>query len=122
MNKTIAQEQPAPVAACGCGCTPESGGRRALAVDPAIKAGNLKRLRRIEGQVRGLQRMVEEDRYCADILMQISAVQEALQGVGRALLRNHLRHCVSQTLRSGTAEQAETIYEELLELFGRHAG
>ena len=111
---------PAPNASCGCGARDE--GRKAVAVDPAIKAANLRRLRRIEGQVRGLQRLVGEDRYCADILMQISAVREALQGVGRALLRNHLRHCVSQAIRSGTPEQAEAVYEELVELFGKPRG
>ncbi|HYE88543.1 MAG TPA: metal-sensitive transcriptional regulator, partial [Vicinamibacterales bacterium] len=58
----------------------------AEAVDGAIKGANLKRLRRIEGQVRGLQRMVEEDRYCPDIITQIASVQEALRSVGRQLL------------------------------------
>ena len=62
---------------------------------PDIKERNLKRLRRIEGQVRGLQKMVEEDRYCADILTQISSVHEALRAVGRELMRNHLKHCAT---------------------------
>src|SRR6266571_3405717 len=66
-------------AACGCAVHPRA--RKALAVDPEIKSSNLKRLRRIEGQVRGLQRLVTEDRYCADILVQISSVQEALRSV-----------------------------------------
>ena len=57
-----------------------TAGRHADAVDPAIKEANLKRLRRIEGQVRGLQKMVEEDRYCPDIITQIASVQEALRG------------------------------------------
>ena len=68
--------------ACGCGKQMKSG-RKAVAVDPEIKTSNLKRLRRIEGQIRGLQRMVDEEYYCADILVQISSVQEALRGVGR---------------------------------------
>ena len=59
----------------------------AEAVDAEIKDANLKRLRRIEGQIRGLQKMVEEDRYCPDIITQIASVQEALRGVGRQLLR-----------------------------------
>ena len=59
-------------AACGC-AEPDPGGRKAAGVDPDIKARNLKRLRRIEGQIRGLQKMVEEDRYCADIMTQISS-------------------------------------------------
>jgi hypothetical protein len=62
-----------------CGCDVHSTARKAVAVDPEIKAANLKRLRRIEGQIRGLQKMIEEDRYCADIVIQISSVQEALR-------------------------------------------
>src|SRR5258708_38130952 len=81
-------------AACGCAAHPKA--RKAIAVDPEIRSSNLKRLRRIEGQVRGLQRLVIEDRYCADILVQISSVQEALRSVGRALMRNHLRHYASE--------------------------
>lgn len=92
--------------------------RKAIAVDTAAKSANLKRLRRIEGQVRGLHKMVEEDRYCADILMQISSVQEALRGVSRELMRNHLRHCVTHNLQHGKKEN-ET-YNELVELFFKH--
>ena len=84
-------------------------------VDPSIKDANQKRLRRIEGQVRGLQKMVDEDRYCADILMQISSVQEALRSVGRELLRNHLKHCATAAIR-GSDGEAEKMYEELVEL------
>ena len=65
-------------------------GRRAHAVDADGKARNLRRLRRIEGQVRGLHKMVEEERYCADVLTQIASVHEALRAVGRELVRNHL--------------------------------
>ncbi len=108
---------------CGCGCavdeaSPE-GGRKAVGVDPAIKERNLKRLRRIEGQVRGLQRMVEEDRYCADILTQISSVHEALRSTGKELMRNHLRHCVAAAVKSGP-EAAEEAYDELIGLLYRH--
>ena len=109
-----------PVAtACGCGARPKS--RKAMAVDPEIKSSNLKRLRRIEGQVRGLQRMVSDDRYCADILVQISSVQEALRSVGRALMRNHLRHCASEAIRDESPGRAEAMYEELLHLMDRHS-
>ena len=69
--------------------------RKAIAVDPDTKTANVKRLRRIEGQVRGIQKMVEEDRYCADIIVQVAAVQEALRGVARSLMRNHLHHCAA---------------------------
>lgn len=79
------------------------------------KARNLTRLRRIEGQVRGLQRMVEEDRYCTEIMTQIASVHEALRGVSRELMRNHLRHCTADAVKSGDA-RAEEIYEELLDL------
>lgn len=114
------------VAGCGCGCAVEAGDgaragvRKAVGVDPAIKDRNLKRLRRIEGQVRGLQRMVEEDRYCADILTQISSVHEALRSTGRELMRNHLRHCVAEAVRSGP-DAAEAAYDELIGLMYRHA-
>jgi DNA-binding FrmR family transcriptional regulator len=97
-----------------------AGGRKAVAVDPAIKERNLKRLRRIEGQVRGLQRMVEEDRYCADVMTQIASVHEALRGVGRELMRNHLRHCATTAIKAG-ADDAEAMYDELVELMYRHA-
>lgn len=107
--------------ACGCGVgQPLSGTRRkALAVDPDVKDRNLKRLRRIDGQVRGIQKMVEEDRYCSDILMQISSVHEALRAVGRELMRNHLRHCASAAIRKDD-ESANAMYDELLDLMYRH--
>jgi DNA-binding FrmR family transcriptional regulator len=90
-------------------------------IDPATKQAVLNRLRRIEGQVRGLQRMVEEERYCADILTQMQSVQEALRGVGRELLENHLRHCTTTALRSNDPARAEEMYQELLELAWRSA-
>ncbi len=65
--------------------------------------------------------MVEEDRYCADIMVQISAVQEALRTVGRALMRNHLKHCASQAISQGTPAEAETMYDELLNLIYKHS-
>ncbi len=111
-------------AACGCGCGAtegtDAGGSRAVAVDPGIKERNGKRLRRIEGQVRGLQRMVEEDRYCADILTQISSVHEALRSVGRELVRNHLRHCARSAIHSGDDARAEAMYDELVDMMYRH--
>ncbi len=103
---------------CGCGVAND---RKAAAVDPEVKARNLKRLRRIEGQVRGLQRMIEEDRYCADIMTQISSVHEALRSVGRELMRNHLRHCATSAIRSGEEATAEAMYDELIDLMYRLA-
>lgn len=98
-----------------CGCEAGGEGRKAVGVDPEIKDRNLKRLRRIEGQVRGLQKMVEEDRYCPEIMVQIASVHEALRAVGRELMRNHLRHCVTRAVRSG-GPAAEATYDELVEL------
>jgi DNA-binding FrmR family transcriptional regulator len=102
-------------ALCGCETGNAEPGRRAAAVDPERKERNLKRLRRIEGQVRGLQKMVQEDRYCADIMTQITSVHEALRAVGRELMRNHLRHCVTRAVRAGGTE-AEAMYDELVDL------
>ncbi len=107
------------IASCACGTT-NDGERKAVAVDPAIKHTVLTRLRRIEGQVRGLQKMVEEERYCADILTQVSSVHEALRGVGRALLQNHLRHCATEAIRSGDDERAEAMYQELIDLMAKN--
>ena len=103
-----------------CGCAVQHGGRKAVGVDQDLKTKNLNRLRRIEGQVRGLQHMVEEDRYCADILIQVSSVQEALRAVGSTLLRNHLRHCVTDAVSRGP-DQAKASYDELVELFEKYS-
>ena len=103
-----------------CGCDSKSKGRKAVRVDPELKNSNLKRLRRIEGQIRGLQNMVEEERYCADIVIQISSVQEALRGVGKALMQNHLHHCAAEAIRSGNEAEVSAMYEELLGLIFRH--
>jgi DNA-binding FrmR family transcriptional regulator len=97
----------------------ERGGRKAHGVDADTKERNLARLRRVEGQVRGLQKMVQEDRYCADILMQISSVHEALRSVGRELVRNHLRHCATAAIRTGDAS-AEGMYDELVDMMYKH--
>lgn len=69
----------------------------------------LRRLKNIEGQVRGLQRMVEEEQYCVDILTQISAVRAALKQAGMLVLKRHIEHCVSDAVRAGGKEQAEII-------------
>jgi DNA-binding FrmR family transcriptional regulator len=75
------------------------------------KDNYLKRLRRVEGQVRGLQRMVEEDQYCIDILTQVSAVTKALQAVALGLLEEHLGHCVAQAVAQGGDEATEKVRE-----------
>lgn len=99
--------------------TPGVPERKATAVDADGKARNVKRLRRIEGQVRGLQKMVEDDRYCADILTQISSVHEALRAVGRELMRNHVKHCATSAIKTGP-DEADAMYDELVELMYRH--
>ena len=106
------------IAPCACAARPGDG-THATAVDPEIKGAVLTRLRRIEGQVRGLQKMVDEERYCADVLTQVSSVQEALRGVGRSLLHNHLKHCATQAIRSGDPGQADAMYDELMDLMSR---
>jgi DNA-binding FrmR family transcriptional regulator len=75
-----------------------------------------KRLARIEGQVRGLQRMVAEDRYCADVMTQIASVHEALRAAGRELMRHHLEHCATEAIRSDDPAQANAMYDELMAL------
>jgi len=77
------------------------------------------RLRRIEGQVQGLQRMVENDAYCVDILLQISAVQGALEQVQKLLLGRHIESCVADALRSGSKTDRQQKIEELLDVFAR---
>jgi CsoR family transcriptional regulator, copper-sensing transcriptional repressor len=93
--------------------------RHAVAVDADIKEKNLLRLRRIEGQIRGLQKMVEEERYCADILVQVSSAHEALRAVSRELMRNHLKHCATAAITSDGLE-ADAMYNELVELMYKH--
>jgi CsoR family transcriptional regulator, copper-sensing transcriptional repressor len=86
---------------------------------PASTERTLKRLRRIEGQVRGLQKMVAEERYCADIMIQVSSVHAALRAVGRELMRNHLEHCATNAIR-GTPDEAKAMYDELMDLIYTH--
>ena len=84
---------------------------------PADKQRDVsQRLNRIEGQVRGLQRMVEEGRYCGDVLNQITSVQRALRAVGEIITRNHLETCVTESLRSGDREAAQDTYDEIMNL------
>ena len=75
------------------------------------KDGYLRRLRRIEGQIRGLQRMIENDEYCIDVLTQISAATKALQSVSIALLDEHLRHCVTEAINAGGTNAEQKITE-----------
>ena len=85
------------------------------------KEALVKRLHRIEGQVRGIERMVEDDRYCIDILTQIAAVNTALEALALKLLDEHVRHCVAGALTSGDKADAAKKTEELLEAVQRFA-
>jgi len=95
--------------------------RHAVHVDERTKENLSLRLRRVEGQVRGIQKMIEDERYCPDILVQMSAVHESMRSIERMLLRNHLQHCTTETLRSGDDKKAQRTYQELTELFYKHA-
>ncbi|MGH9394759.1 MAG: metal-sensitive transcriptional regulator [Terriglobales bacterium] len=82
-------------------------------------AANLRRLRKIEGQVRGLQKMVAEGRYCTDVIIQVASVQQALRGVARQLMRHHLAHCARTAMAQG-GESAERMSGELLDVIYKH--
>jgi len=87
--------------------------------DADSKSKLANRLSRIEGQVRGVSRMVEEDRYCIDILTQVQAVRAALARVETELLKDHLNHCIEGAIVSGDAEEQRRKASELIELLGR---
>ena len=91
-------------------------------IDDETRTKTLGRLRRIEGQVQGLQRMIEADQYCVDILLQISAVQGALEQVEKLLLGRHIESCVADALRSGSRTERQRKVDELLEVFSRFGG
>jgi DNA-binding FrmR family transcriptional regulator len=84
-----------------------------------IKESTLRRLERIEGQVRGLARMVEEDRYCIDIVTQISAVRAALRRAEEEVLRDHVAHCVEHAIASGNRAEQRRKVAELMDVVGR---
>ncbi len=91
-------------------------------MDIQTKAKTLGRLRRIEGQVQGIQRMVEEDKDRVDILLQLTAVQGAVEQVRKLLLGQHLESCVAEAVRSGNARDRQRKMDELLEVFSRFSG
>ena len=124
-----ASPEGARAAAC-CGCGAAAGleaardgvgpGAHAAGVDHDLKAANLKHLKRIEGQVRGIAAMIDENRYCADIIQQCAAVQESLRSVAKNLLRNHLSHCANHAMHGDEAQQAAMV-DELISLVGKIA-
>lgn len=94
--------------------------RKALAVEPDLKAANITRLKRTEGQVRGIIKMIEADRYCPDVMIQISAAQESLRAVSKNLLKNHLKHCARAALKAGE-EEADAMCDELMDVMTKLA-
>ncbi len=91
-------------------------------IDDETKAKARGRLRRIEGQVQGIERMVDGGAYCVDILLQISAVQGALEQVQKLILGRHIESCVADALRSGSGRERQRKLDELLEVFSRFGG
>ena len=91
-------------------------------IDDETKVKALGRLRRIEGQVQGIQRMVEEKKYCVDILLQLTAVEGAVEQVQRLLLGRHIEACVADAIRSGSTRDRQKKVDELLDVFSRFSG
>jgi DNA-binding FrmR family transcriptional regulator len=91
-------------------------------MNETTKSACMKRLSRIEGQVRGLARMVEEDRYCIDIVTQLSAVRAALRRVEQEVLRDHVSHCVKHAMQSGDFEDQNRKIQELMDVLERSQG
>ena len=91
-------------------------------MDAETKRQALGRLRRILGQIQGVQRMVEEEKYCVDILLQISAVQGALEQVSKILMTRHIQTCVQYSLRAGSERERSQKIDELVRVFTRHSG
>ncbi len=124
MARTPAPRTPTPLARRGDCCSDETAPapsapvRKAVAVDGSIKASNLRQLRRIEGQIRGIAAMIEGDRYCADVITQVAAARESLRTVARNLLKNHLRHCAARAM-SRTGANRDAMIDELLALTDR---
>lgn len=125
-KKTTSRSRAKNVAEPDCACESPtnvlspSTGRKAVAVDQDLKATNIVRLKRAEGQVRGVVRMIEQDRYCADTIIQIAAAQESLRAVAKNLLRNHLKHCARAALKASQAE-ADAMCNELMDVMSKIA-
>ena len=90
-------------------------------MDPATKTNIRARLRRIEGQTKGIARMVEEDRYCIDVLLQLQAAQSAMTQVARIVFESHMHSCVRAALESDDADEAHEKVDEVLDMFARYS-
>jgi DNA-binding FrmR family transcriptional regulator len=88
---------------------------------PDVQDRARRRVRRIAGQVAGIERMIEEDRYCVDVLLQVAAVRAALDGLGKLLLSSHVETCVADAFESGRPRERREKIEELMEVFSRFA-
>jgi DNA-binding FrmR family transcriptional regulator len=89
--------------------------------DSEVRQGVRRRLARIEGQIRGIHRMVDDGRYCVDILTQLAAVQQGLRQVSRELLRDHMGHCVQEAFESGDPDEKHRVSEEIAELMFKYS-
>lgn len=96
-------------------------GYRLNGMTPDTREQARKRIRKIAGQVGGIERMIEEDRYCVDILLQVAAVRAALDGMGKVLLRSHVETCVAGAIESGRKKDREQKIGELMEVFAKFA-
>jgi len=92
-----------------------------MSMHDQTKTSVLKRLNRVEGQVRGLSKMIADDRYCIDVVTQIAAAQAALRKVEEEILKDHVAHCVEHAIASGDADEQRRKVAELMEVFGRSA-
>lgn len=104
----------------------EGGGAQIRRIEPERRDSEVRKsvrrgLARIEGQVRGITRMVEEGRYCVDVLTQLAAVQQGLRRVSRELLRDHMAHCVERAFESGDADDKHRVSEEIAELMFKYS-
>ena len=89
--------------------------------DSGVRRTVKRRLARIEGQIRGIGRMVDEGRYCVDVLTQLAAVQQGVRRVSRELLRDHMAHCVEEAFDSDDAEEKQRVSEEIAELMFKYS-
>ncbi|MFQ5849298.1 MAG: metal-sensitive transcriptional regulator [Candidatus Binatia bacterium] len=95
--------------------------RRKGVIVPLTRREAVQRLSRIEGQIKGIKKMVEQGRYCVEVLGQISAAHEGLRGVGKLIMRNYLENCVTSSLRSGSSSRAKEAYGELMDVIYKFA-
>ncbi len=118
-KKSALSKRPTPrLDTAPCPCDSSLTERKALAVEPDLKTANITRLKRAEGQVRGIIKMIEADRYCPDVMIQISAAQESLRAISKNLLKNHLKHCARAAIKAGAAD-ADAMCDELMDVMAK---